>query len=65
MLIPPWFTHKGLRNVAIACDFKNVEQVITLLPVKKIPDLFRSALHIVKYFENRILGYSESRILVY
>lgn len=47
LVVPPGFGYKGVQNVAIACDFKNVEQVIPLVPVKKILNLFRPALHIV------------------
>ena len=47
LVVPPGFSYKGVQNVAIACDFKNVEQVIPLVPVKKILNLLRPALHIV------------------
>jgi nucleotide-binding universal stress UspA family protein len=47
LVVPPGFGYKGVQSVAIACDFKNVEQVIPLVPVKKILNLFRPALHIV------------------
>jgi hypothetical protein len=47
LVVPPGFAYKGVKNVAIACDFKNVEQVIPLVPVQKVLDLFRPALHIV------------------
>jgi nucleotide-binding universal stress UspA family protein len=47
LVVPPGFQYKEIKNVAIACDFKNVEQVIPLVPVKKILKLFRPAVHIV------------------
>ncbi|HEV7330740.1 MAG TPA: universal stress protein [Flavisolibacter sp.] len=47
LVVPPGFSYRGIQNVAIACDFKNVEQVIPLVPVTKILNLFRPALHIV------------------
>lgn len=47
LVIPPRFTYKDVQTVAIACDFKNVEQLIPLMPVKKILQILRPALHIV------------------
>lgn len=47
LVVPPRCSFTGVQNVAIACDFKNVEQVIPLVPVKKILNLFRPKLHIV------------------
>ncbi len=47
LVVPAGFAFRGVRNVAIACDFKNVEQVIPLVPVQKMLDLLRPTLHIV------------------
>jgi nucleotide-binding universal stress UspA family protein len=47
LVIPPCFAYKDVQNVAIACDFRNVEQLIPLMPVKKILQILRPALHIV------------------
>ncbi|MBB1283955.1 hypothetical protein HRH25_06185 [Flavisolibacter sp. BT320] len=47
LVVPPGFGYRGVQSVAIACDFKDVEQVIPLVPVKKILNLFRPTLHIV------------------
>ncbi len=47
LVIPPGFAYKEVKNVAIACDFQNVAQVIPLAPVKKILELFQPSLHIV------------------
>jgi nucleotide-binding universal stress UspA family protein len=47
LVVPPGTAFKGIRNVALACDFKNVQQVIPLAPVRKILDIFRPALHVV------------------
>lgn len=47
LVVPAGFAFKGVRNVALACDFKKATQAIPLVPVKKILDLFRPHLHIV------------------
>jgi len=47
LVVPPSFTYKDVRNIAIACDFKKVEQLIPLVPVKKVLGLFGAKLHIV------------------
>lgn len=47
LVVPPQFAYKEVKNVALACDFKNVEQLIPVTPVKKILQLLRPSLHIV------------------
>lgn len=47
LVVPPDFSYKQVKNVALACDFKNVEQLIPLTPVKRILETLRPALHIV------------------
>lgn len=47
LVIPPHFTYKDVRNVAITCDFRNVQRLIPVVPVKKILEIFRPALHIL------------------
>lgn len=47
LVIPPGFSYKEVKNVALACDFKNVQQLIPIVPVKKILQILRPSLHIV------------------
>ncbi|NTS41089.1 universal stress protein [Flavisolibacter sp. BT320] len=47
LVVPAGFAFKGIRNVALACDFKKATTSIPLEPVKKILNLFRPQLHIV------------------
>jgi nucleotide-binding universal stress UspA family protein len=59
IVVPPRFTFKGIRNVAIACDFKDVEKVIPLVPVQKVLDLFRPAVHIVNVNSDLYISLNE------
>lgn len=47
LVIPPGFTYKQVKNVALACDFKKVQQMIPIVPVKKILQILRPSLYIV------------------
>lgn len=47
LIVPPGFTYREVKNVAIACDFRNVEQLIPVSSVKRILRLFNPSLHIV------------------
>jgi nucleotide-binding universal stress UspA family protein len=59
LVIPPKFAYKDVKNVALACDFKNVQQLIPVVPVKKILGFFRPALHIVNVNSDVELTQSE------
>jgi hypothetical protein len=56
--VPPGFSYKDVKNVAIACDFKDAERLIPVTSVKKILQLFRPSLHIVNV-NNQIQDYIE------
>lgn len=60
LVIPPGFHYKGLQNVALACDFRNVEELIPVTPVKKILEVFRPALHIVNVNDNTDVSQDEN-----
>jgi nucleotide-binding universal stress UspA family protein len=59
LVIPPKFAYQDVRNVALACNFKNVQQLIPVVPVKKILEFFHPALHIVNVNSNVALTQSE------
>jgi nucleotide-binding universal stress UspA family protein len=58
LVVPPNFTYQDVKNVAIACDFKDAERLIPLPSVKKILQLFKPNLHIVNV-NNQIQDYIE------
>ena len=47
MVIPHNAKFTEIKNVALACDFKDVENSIPLAPVKKVLSIFNPHLHIV------------------
>lgn len=47
MIVPPQAQFKGIQDVMLTSDFKDVERTIPTQPLKRILDLFKSNLHIV------------------
>ena len=47
LVIPQDAKYQEIKNVALASDFKDVENSIPIVPVKKILNIFRPNLHIV------------------
>jgi nucleotide-binding universal stress UspA family protein len=47
MIIPPDADFKGVKNVALASDFKDVENDTPVLAIKNVLELFNASLHIV------------------
>jgi nucleotide-binding universal stress UspA family protein len=47
LVIPEGIKFSQIKNVALACDFKDVEKSIPLIPVKNILGLFNANLHVV------------------
>ena len=62
LVVPPGFSYKDVKNVAIACDFKDAERLIPVNSVTKILQLFRPNLHIVNV-NNQIQDYIEEGYL--
>jgi nucleotide-binding universal stress UspA family protein len=47
LIIPPGASFKGVKNIALTSDFKNVRVTTPSVPIKSVLELFRPALHIV------------------
>jgi nucleotide-binding universal stress UspA family protein len=47
MIVPPVAAYTGIKNVALASDFKNVDSVTPVLAIKTILEMFSSRLHIL------------------
>lgn len=47
MIIPPVSSYNGIRNIALASDFKDVESSTPILSIKAVLELFNANLHIV------------------
>jgi nucleotide-binding universal stress UspA family protein len=47
LVVPEHAKYFQIKNVAIACDFKDIENSIPIVPVKKILGLFQPSVHIV------------------
>jgi nucleotide-binding universal stress UspA family protein len=47
MIVPPLAQFKGIQDVMITSDFKDVEKTIPVEPLKRLLDLFKANLHVV------------------
>ncbi|MGE5518290.1 MAG: universal stress protein [Candidatus Dadabacteria bacterium] len=47
LVVPEDARFSAIKNVAIACDFKDIEASIPIVPVKKVLSLFQPFVHIV------------------
>jgi nucleotide-binding universal stress UspA family protein len=47
LIIPPGASFKGVKNIALTSDFKDVRMTTPSVPIKSVLELFRPALHIV------------------
>lgn len=47
MIIPPEANFNGIGNIALASDFKNVDDTTPVLAIKKVLEMFNAGLHIV------------------
>jgi nucleotide-binding universal stress UspA family protein len=47
IIVPPHSRFKGIKNILLASDFKNVEKTIPAKSIKNLLDLFKSDVHVV------------------
>jgi nucleotide-binding universal stress UspA family protein len=59
MIIPPDATYKGIENVALASDFKDVEATTPAALINGVLDMFRPKLHIVNVSRDEQVAGSE------
>lgn len=62
LVIPPGFSYKEVKNVALACDFRNVQQLIPVVPVMRILRLFNPSLHIVNVNSEIYVSLNEQQL---
>ncbi|MGB8194130.1 MAG: universal stress protein [Chitinophagaceae bacterium] len=47
MIVPPLALFKGIQDIMLTSDFKDVERTMPTKPIQKVLDLFRANLHVV------------------
>lgn len=62
LVIPPAFSYKEVKNVALACDFRDVQHLIPVVPVKRILRLFNPSLHIVNVNSEMYVSLDEQHL---
>jgi nucleotide-binding universal stress UspA family protein len=59
MIVPPQALFKGIQDVMLTSDFKNVDRTIPAAPLKKVLDLFKANLHIVNVDDEHYVEITE------
>lgn len=59
LIVPPAAQFTKIKNVALTSDFKDVDLSIPVVPVKKVLQLFRPALHVVNVNSEHYVSLSE------
>jgi len=59
LVIPPNATYKGVKNVALTSDFKDVRLTTPSVPIKAALDIFRPSLHIVNVDSEHYVSITE------
>ncbi len=52
IIVPAEAMYTSIKNVMLACDYKNVVETIPVQPIKTILDATKAALHIVNVYES-------------
>lgn len=47
MIVPPFAQYKGIQDIMITSDFKDVDRTMPVKPIQNVLDLFKSNLHVV------------------
>lgn len=47
MIVPPFAQYKGIQDIMLTSDFKDVERTMPVRPIQHVLDLFRANLHVV------------------
>lgn len=47
MIVPPFAQFKGIQDIMMTSDFKDVDQTMPVKPIQKVLSLFKSNLHVV------------------
>lgn len=62
LIVPPAATYKMVKNVALTSDFRNVDNTVPVVPIKKVLELFRPALHVVNVNSEHYVSLTEEFI---
>ncbi|RTL59918.1 MAG: universal stress protein [Sphingobacteriales bacterium] len=58
LIIPPYAKYNGVKNIAFACDFKDVDATPVLF-IKTILDLFKAKLHVINVDSEHYISINE------
>jgi nucleotide-binding universal stress UspA family protein len=47
MIVPPFALYKGIQDIMITSDFKDVDRTMPVRPIQNVLELFKSNLHVV------------------
>jgi len=47
MIVPPFAQFKGIQDIVLTSDFKDVDRTMPIKPIQHVLDLFKSNLHVV------------------
>jgi nucleotide-binding universal stress UspA family protein len=47
MIVPPFAQYKGIQDIMITSDFKDVDRTMPVRPIQNVLDLFKANLHVV------------------
>jgi nucleotide-binding universal stress UspA family protein len=47
MIVPPFASFKGIQDIMLTSDFKEVDRTMPTKPIQKVLDLFKANLHVV------------------
>lgn len=63
MIIPPNSTYKGINNIVLTSDFKDVINTTPALAIKAILEMFNARLHIVNVDSNHYVALTEQYLI--
>jgi nucleotide-binding universal stress UspA family protein len=63
MIIPPNSNYKGITNIALTSDFKDVNNATPVLAIKTVLEMFNAKLHIVNVDSNHYVALSEQYLI--
>jgi len=59
MIVPPHAQFKGIQDIMITSDFKDVEQTMPVKPIQNVLDLFKANLHVVNVDDEHYVEVTE------
>ncbi len=59
MIVPPQALFKGIQDVMLTSDFKDVDRTMPVAPLRKVLDLFKANLHVVNVDDEHYVEITE------